>query len=50
MTDFEWWLVQMHELLSSYTVDEIKERALLAGFPLIEVSQWVTKERFRRAA
>lgn len=50
MTDFEKWLLENQDRLSTYSTDEIVDIATACGHDLAQISQWKTKARFGRAA
>jgi hypothetical protein len=47
--DFQEWLAKNHDHFLTYSVDEIANLAIMAGFNRIIVSQWQTSESFKRA-
>ena len=50
MTEFEKWLEENRERLTTYSLEEIQDIAIASGQDRIQVAQWFTKTKFSRAA
>lgn len=50
MTEFQNWLETNKEKFTTYQNGEIADVALACGFDKREVSQWLVRETFRKAA
>lgn len=50
MTDFEKWILENHDRLTTYTIEEIVDIAIACGYDFSQIVSWKNKTKWGNAA